>query len=215
MKVKEQNVKTYIYVDAFNLYYGCLKGTSFKWLDLNALCRALLPKADIQHIRYFTARVAVRDGDQGSRLRQQVYLRALQTLPNLTIHEGQYLSHVVRMRRADPPYSTVRVIKTEEKGSDVNLAAFMIADGYKDLYEQAAIISNDSDLAIAVTMVSQELKRPVRLLAPVSNPHRKLSKELGNLATSVKKIRQGVLRNSQFPEEIKDAYGIVRKPAKW
>ena len=119
------------------------------------------------------------------------------------------------MRRADPPYDTVRVVKTEEKGSDVNLAAFMIADGYKGLYEQAAMISNDSDLAIAVEMVTQELKLPVRLLAPVSNPNRRLSKELLRLATSVKRIRRGALGACQFPEEVGDAHGVVRKPATW
>jgi len=34
---------TNVYVDGFNLYYGCLKGTPYKWLDLGALCQALLP----------------------------------------------------------------------------------------------------------------------------------------------------------------------------
>ena len=28
---------TNVYVDGFNLYYGCLKGTPHKWLDLDAL----------------------------------------------------------------------------------------------------------------------------------------------------------------------------------
>lgn len=27
-------MKTYVYVDAFNLYFGCVKGTPYKWLDL-------------------------------------------------------------------------------------------------------------------------------------------------------------------------------------
>ena len=28
-------MKTYMYVDAFNLYFGCVKGTPHKWLDLS------------------------------------------------------------------------------------------------------------------------------------------------------------------------------------
>ncbi|HHT9772358.1 TPA: NYN domain-containing protein, partial [Legionella pneumophila] len=31
------NKRTTIYIDGFNLYYGCLKRTSYKWLDLKAL----------------------------------------------------------------------------------------------------------------------------------------------------------------------------------
>ena len=30
-------MRTRVYVDGFNLYYGALKGTSFKWLNLLAL----------------------------------------------------------------------------------------------------------------------------------------------------------------------------------
>lgn len=37
-------MKTYVYVDGFNLYYGAVKGTPFKWLDIRQLCQLLLPK---------------------------------------------------------------------------------------------------------------------------------------------------------------------------
>ena len=30
-------MRTRVYVDAFNLYYGALRGTPYKWLDLDAL----------------------------------------------------------------------------------------------------------------------------------------------------------------------------------
>lgn len=39
------------------LYYGALKGSPLKWLDLDLLCRHLLPKDNINRIRYFTAKV--------------------------------------------------------------------------------------------------------------------------------------------------------------
>ena len=47
-----------VYIDGFNLYYGALKGTPYKWLDLARLCQALLPSDTIQEIKYFTARVS-------------------------------------------------------------------------------------------------------------------------------------------------------------
>lgn len=40
-------VGTYVYIDGFNLYYRALKGTPYKWLDLERLCGLLLPKDDI------------------------------------------------------------------------------------------------------------------------------------------------------------------------
>ena len=75
---------TNVYVDGFNLYYGCLKGTPYKWLDLGTLCQALLPPNKIQRIRYFTAKISAQADPQGP-VRQSTYLRALQTVPGLTV----------------------------------------------------------------------------------------------------------------------------------
>jgi hypothetical protein len=37
-------MRTNVYVGGFNLYYGCLKGTPYQWLDVAALCARLLPR---------------------------------------------------------------------------------------------------------------------------------------------------------------------------
>lgn len=34
--------RTNIYIDGFNLYFECLKKTTYKWLDIAALCNRLL-----------------------------------------------------------------------------------------------------------------------------------------------------------------------------
>ena len=86
---------TNVYVDGFNLYYGCLKSTPYKWLDLGALCQALLPPNKIQRIRYFTAKISAQADPQGP-VRQSTYLRALQTVPGLTVHLGHFLTSTVR-----------------------------------------------------------------------------------------------------------------------
>jgi hypothetical protein len=91
-----------VYVDAFNLYYGALRGTRYKWLDLDALCRRLLPSDQIHRIRYFTAHVAARPGDPQQPQRQLTYLRALETIPHLSVHLGHYLTHRTRMPLAHP-----------------------------------------------------------------------------------------------------------------
>lgn len=67
-------VRTNVFVDGFNLCYGALKGSAYRWLDLHALARKFLPKHEINRIRYFTARVASGDGDAQQPLRQQVSL---------------------------------------------------------------------------------------------------------------------------------------------
>ena len=47
-------MRTIVYVDGLNLYYGCLKNTPWKWLDLASLSKgALHPEHGIVAARYF------------------------------------------------------------------------------------------------------------------------------------------------------------------
>jgi hypothetical protein len=211
-------MRTIVYVDGFNLYYGCLRGTPYRWLDLNALCRALLPKNDVVAIKYFTATVAARPGDPDQPNRQMAYLRALRTIPHLEIHLGHFLSHTVRMPEPIPPGAPttakptyVQVVKTEEKGSDVNLATHLLVDAFDSRFDVAALITNDSDLAAPVRVVCGRLKKPVGIICPREH----VSTTLRGCATFIKKIREGVLRTSQFAVELTDRDGTFRKPATW
>jgi hypothetical protein len=79
-------MKSNVYVDAFNLYYGSLKGTPYRWLDLRALFAKVFPRNEINRIRYFTAIVESRPSDLRRPAHQDAYLRALRTIPNLSIH---------------------------------------------------------------------------------------------------------------------------------
>jgi uncharacterized LabA/DUF88 family protein len=203
-----------VYVDAFNLYYGCLKGTPYRWLDLGALCARLLPKDRINRIRYFTATVSARPDNPDAPQRQQVYLRALQTVPGLSIHYGHYLRHVTRMPLAHPRASsarTIEVVKTEEKGSDVNLATFMLLDAFKHDCDVAVVISNDSDLKLPIEVVQQELG----LRVGVVNPHPPSRRSRALQPTFFKQIRASALAASQFQPGLSDARGEIRKPAHW
>lgn len=84
------------YVDGFNLYHRALRdgrapdGSTYKWLDLEKLAAHVLgnPTYVINRIRYFTARVRALPSDPQAPLRQQMYLRALATLPSVTVHFG-------------------------------------------------------------------------------------------------------------------------------
>ena len=205
---------TNVYVDAFNLYYGCLKGTPYRWLDLGAFCARLLPKDEVQRIRYFTATVSARPDNAHAPQRQQVYLRALETISGLSIHYGHYLSHVTRMPLAQPRRGgarTVQVVKTEEKGSDVNLATYLLLDAFKGDCDVAVVISNDSDLKLPIEVAQHELG----LRVGVVNPHPPSRRSRALQPTFFKQVRSSALAACQFPPVLADARGEIRKPARW
>jgi|SRR5579859_2619832 len=205
--------RTNVYVDGFNLYFGCLKNTSYKWLNLAEFCCRSLPSHfQVQHIRYFTALVPSRTDPQQV-VRQQTFIRALQTIPNLTVHYGHFLNSRIWMPLATPPASGspfVEVLKTEEKGSDVNLATYLLMDAYERDFDAAVVITDDSDLAEPITVVRRRLHHHVTILSP-----RGKSRQLSLVATRFRQIDPVVLAASQFPAVLKDANGTIVKPAGW
>ena len=62
-----------VYIDGFNLYYGSLKGTPYKWLDPYALACALMPSDHVTAVHYFTARVKPTPKNPSVHQRQDVY----------------------------------------------------------------------------------------------------------------------------------------------
>ena len=90
-------------------------GTPTAWrCDLEALCQHLLPKDAIGRIRYFTAKVSARPGDPQLPVRQETYLRALTTLPTVSIHLGVFYVSTARAYLAHPPptgQKTVEIAK--------------------------------------------------------------------------------------------------------
>jgi hypothetical protein len=207
-------MNTFVYIDAFNLYFGAVRGTPYKWLDLKQLCHILLPRHEITQIKYFTARVNARPSDPDQPTRQATYFRALSTIPNLSIYFGHFLTHIVKMPLAYPvpgQNSYAEVFKTEEKGSDVNLATHLLHDAHCDLFECAVIISGDSDLLMPLRIVKEDLQKP----AGVINPQRHPCRVLQNQATFYKHIRTSALKQSQFPSPMKDVKGTFLKPTGW
>jgi uncharacterized LabA/DUF88 family protein len=208
-------VRTHVYIDGFNFYYGAVRGTPYKWLDFSKLCGLLLPNNQILSLKYFTALVSARPGDLDQPIRQQTYLRALRTLRGFEVHFGHFLSHPCRMPLANPQPGgprTVEVIKTEEKGSDVNLAAHLLHDAHRGRFDVAVLITNDSDLVEPMKLVRYDLGLKVGVL----NPHkRKPAHEIAKYATFIKQIRTGVLANSQLPITLTDAQGTIHKPSGW
>ena len=88
----DPSVRTTVYVDGFNLYYGAVKDTPFKWLNLVQSARHLVPGGHVvERLKYFTARVSG-VSDRRAPARQQAYLNALGTLPEVQIYFGSFLA---------------------------------------------------------------------------------------------------------------------------
>lgn len=140
---------------------------------------------------------------------------ALATLPTVSIHLGHFLTKTVRMPLAHPVPGgprTVEVIKTEEKGSDVNLASHLLADAFRGDAEAFVLISNDSDLMEPLRIVRHELGKVVGLLNPQPRQSRAM---LRCKPTFVKQLRHGVASLSQFPKELHDKHGAISRPDLW
>jgi uncharacterized LabA/DUF88 family protein len=212
--MNKKNRRTIVYVDGFNFYYGALRGTHWKWLDLPALLhRTLAPENEVVRIKYFTARVQATAPDPDVNTRQDAYIRAVSAhCPLVEFHFGHFLRHCVRMEHANPPPRTVEVWKNEEKGSDVNLALHLLNDAWLDAYDCAVVISNDSDLAESLRMVRAQHRKLIGLITPGA-PLRKTSWQLRRHADFVKPLRTWALQASQLPDPIPGT--TTRKPASW
>lgn len=208
-------VRTFVYVDGFNLYNRALKGTPHKWLDLRCLAQNILsPQNQIVSIKYYTARVTGRQ-DPGEPNRQDVYLRALATIPGLQIFYGRFLDKKI-MRPLVTPISGqprfVQVHSTEEKGSDVNLACHLLRDAHLDLFDVAAVISKDTDLAEPIRIVSEELNKPVGVIVPDAS----CPTDLARVAVFKRHITESILSKSHFPTCIPVIGGAtISKPSTW
>ncbi len=207
-------MRTYVYVDGFNLYYGALKGTAWKWLDLPALfMRVLQAHHDILKVNYFTARVSGTHADQSKSQRQDVYLRALQHYrPEVDVYFGHFLSHRVSAPLAQPIGNrrTAEVIKTEEKGSDVNLAVHLLNDAWLDVYDCAVVVSNDGDLVEAMHLVKEHHGKRIGLVTPGTG---RPSRQLMAHADFIRHTRSNALQRSQLPDPIPGTN--IRKPLRW
>jgi len=202
-----------LYVDGFNLYHGALKrAPELKWLNLSALARHLL-KSSVVKVRYFTAMVESRPEDPEQTTRQGIYLRALATTPDVTVHFGQFKSHEgwARLVEPDGERRCAYVLKTREKGSDVNLASFLLVDASDNLCDVAAVVSNDSDLATPVELVRSRFGKTVIAV----HPRRRPTKELAKVASFVMPLRRAAMEACQFPDEMADAAGTFHRPSVW
>jgi len=204
-----------VYIDGFNLYFGALKNTSYKWLNLEKLFQKLLGEHhSIEQIKYFTARISARSNNLDSPYRQEAYINALEKqCPLVKIYYGHFLSHKIKVKVDNPPKGCptyVTAVDTKEKGSDVNLALHILNDAWHDRYDCAILVSNDSDIAGALKFAKEEHNKKIGLIIP---GHRHPSQTLMQHKDFMKIIRPSVLADSQLPNHIPGSN--ISKPTSW
>ena len=214
-------MKTFLYIDGFNLYYSALRDTPLRWLNPIALVTSAFPRNRIVATKFFTAKVTPLPHDPHQPNRQHAYWRALRTLAAFEIIEGDFRTRKVRAKVVSPPPNTIEIYKTEEKGSDVNLGAHLLMDGFLNHYEAAIVITGDSDLVTPIQMVCRELKKPVGVLNPqrLSGPDSRPERKSAGLQKAAAFYQNGVTWNqlvkAQFPSPLSDAHGTFSKPSSW
>ena len=218
-----------VYVDAFNLYYGSLLGTEYKWVDLEALFDRLLPDYKVKEIYYFTSQLQAKANprDPGAPLRQKTYLNALTTLKRVKVVFGNFMVHPssapkrrksriwgIKMPKTWSFGRGVKIWKVEEKGSDVSLGTRMTLDAARSEADLYVMVSSDSDLAPTVEMIRLETQAKLAHIPP----HPKLSKRLNacDFEFTVR-ISRGALRESQLPSNVilPKTGAVISKPSGW
>lgn len=220
-------MRTIVYVDGFNLYYRMLKARpESKWLNPAALASHILHSDHkIIQLNYYIARVSKRAHDPEAPARQATYLKALGTVPEIKIHAGSFMLSKPWMPLAMPPRAKpdgylwgephpkfVKVIKSEEKGSDVNLGVHLVRDAFINAFDVAIVITNDTDLIEPIRITTEEAGKRVGLLVPVDSP----AQSLLAVASFYLHIRPGHLQRAQFASPLTLADGsLLHKPLSW
>ena len=204
----------------------------FRWLNLSALGFALSePRPTTLRVQYYTARVSSKV-DRDAPARQQLYLSALMTQPDIDIHFGNFLFSEKMAYLCQPPVSSpaayqwnlpaprlVKVGKIEEKGSDVNLASHLVRDALLDRFDQALVLSDDTDLVEPIRIVTGEVGKPVGIVAPrrQRGAGRPIpSPSLQKVSTFTVHIDDWQLAACQFPNPVVRADGkTIERPSTW
>jgi 6-hydroxy-3-succinoylpyridine 3-monooxygenase len=221
-------LRTRIYIDGYNLYYGCLKGTHLKWLDLLALFeKSILPSvtasingqslaSDLQHlaIKFFTAPILEQaaKADDSIQCQEQYHAALNKHQPGrIETIKGYYSLTEARAKVIDPlsPKTWPRdcqstdVWKLEEKQTDVNLALHALKDALLGDIEHVVIVTNDTDIAPALQMIRRHTKAVIGLVIPTTDHQRVPNAELARYAHWVRTHITGVeLKLAQLPRVV-------------
>lgn len=180
-------MRTAFFVDGYNMFYGLLAGTPYKWLNLRALLIHVAhienPQSTVISIDYFTSPIKPELATRGrvSKEAQDTYIRALKTT-NVTVHFGRHHLEPARAPRfvdkriGASRQDKVDIWKLEEKETDVHIAISMYRTACHqamfethECIEQIVLVSSDTDMTPALRAIRSDFPRVV---VGVVLPHR-------------------------------------------
>lgn len=208
-------MRAIVYIDGFNLYYGALKGTKSKWLDLEKYFKLLRANDEIQRICYFTAPAVGKD----TRERQKTYLQALQTLPLVEVIEGKFKKthRQCKVKSCNQPTSDRRYQSWEEKMTDVNIATRMVDDAYQDEADIFILVSGDSDLIPPLALINQRFPRKKLVVYIPGRSRARFGMDF-TLYAKKRALPQNLLERSQLAPKICQpgiSGAMIAKPRMW
>lgn len=140
--------------------------------------------------------------------RQNTYLEALGALDDFHIFYGKYQ----QTPRTCAACGAVDLVPSE-KMTDVNIAVELLVDAYGNSFDDAILVSADSDLVAPVKAVKRLFPGKRLILA---FPPARASKELRKVADAAFTIGRAKLAASQFPRAVKWKDGfILKRPQDW
>lgn len=190
-------------IDGLNLYHAIsyLNRPELNWLDLKTLSQVYLKNRSekLSQVYYFSA-FAEHVSEPKQRC-QKSYLQALE-LRGVTPILGHF-----KMKRRKCPSCDHTWQGHEEKQTDVNIALFLLDLAYRNAFDRALVVSNDSDLAPAIQMVRERF--PEKRITSVSPPLYYHSGELISASSDKTKIRIEHLERSLLPPVVSDASFLI------
>lgn len=210
-------IRTFGYVDGFNLYHGMMDESytipgdksspalrKYLWLDLTKLLESFLMKNYVlERLHYFTAPVL---GKPSSARRQSFYWKALESTPRVIRQNGIYIPI-----RIDP--NTKEQIY-EEKKSDTLLALQAYDDALVEKPDCMIFCTADTDQVPTIERI-QKINPDIEIR--IIFPPCRGADELRLLVPSNKfhRIKHRQLESSQFDDVVKTPLFTVTKPAEW
>lgn len=232
-------LRTRVYIDGYNLYYGCLKGSPYKWLDPFMLFeRHILPsifvpggQAGIEllpvAIKFFTANILEKAAKALDSVSCQArYHTALRKLygGRIELVKGYYSLNESCAKLVDTaaPATWPRdcrdllVWKVEEKQTDVKLALQVYHDAITQQVDHVVVVTNDTDIAPSLELIRTHTGVTVGLVTPLKKHVAIPNTELANLAHWVRShISNNELAASQLPRVINVGKKPTIKPDSW
>lgn len=225
-------MKTIVYIDGYNFYYGLLKHTPYKWLDFYRLFSqhiipGITPEADVIEVKFFTANILAKFASKGQQAAssQNIYHNALlaTSLDKITIIKGYYSSEQSKpMVYANPPDKSNRtqIWKIEEKQTDVQMALHIYRDASMGHCEQIVVCTNDTDLVPSMTIVKSDFPHvQIGAVIPIKQDNvRPANKGIRHISDwSRQYILDKELKASQLPDVIPkpNGRGVYTKPKHW